>query len=356
MHQMLLFMIISHQILHVACLQILRIDNTSLIPITPTNFTTLLNADCHQCICAALANHSAALNCFGNDTCQLFANIPLRYRFQPVAQAKLYFPTGSLPNASQCCMPDLNVLLAKLNNATKISVSQPGPQCLVVDDHGYLVTIKDWGPNMTRFIPQNLTVVDRKGVSQSNSKTIAFYGNAYYIGTESNIIEVVDSTSLSTVKVITDSRIGHARDIIFLRDGQTMVVASNNNQKLVFFNRSSSSSVNYTYSYQVSTSYVGPHGLWYVNDSFFYVTSWDVNSVYSYATTNGVTWNETLFANVNSVGGGGGATHVTVDECGRKWVSLVTSTMVIYDGNGTYLANFVYHQLESSMPCLWIIM
>ena len=80
---------------------------------------------------------------------------------------------------------------------------------------------------------------------------------------------------------------------------------------------------------------------WYVNDSFFYATSWDVNSVYSYATTNGVTWNETLFADVNSVVSGAGVTRVTVDECGRKWVLRDSNTMIIYDDNGTHIRNFV---------------
>ena len=189
--------------------------------------------------------------------------------------------------------------------------------------------------------PQNLTRIDRKGLSQSNSKSIAFNGNAYFIGMESNIIEVVDSTTLATVNVIADSHINHVRDIIFLRGGQTMVVASNGNNKLVFFNRSNSSSVNYTFAYEVPTTYSGPHGLWYVNDSFFYATSWDARSVYSHATANGVTWNQSLFANLNSVMSGYGSTHVTVDECGRKWVSLVANKMIIYDDNGTYIGNFV---------------
>ena len=145
MHQILMIMVVVQQISLVVCIQIPRIDNVSLIPITPTNFTTIFNSTCDQCICSALANHSAALNCFpNNNTCELFDRVPIRYRLQPVGQAQLYFPRGSLPNASQCCMPDLNELLKKLNNATKISVVQTGPRSLVVDDHGYIVTIQNW--------------------------------------------------------------------------------------------------------------------------------------------------------------------------------------------------------------------
>ena len=347
MHLRLLAMLILWSILDVSCVQIPWIDNASIVPMSTTTFTNIHNSTCDQCICTALANHSAALNCFlGNDTCQLFDQVPIRYRLQPGVQAKLYFISGSVPNASQCCMPDLNVLLDKLKNATMTTANQPSPRCLAVDNHGYIVTIKSWNPNMSRFSPSNLTLVDVIPLLQGNIQSIAFHGDAYYIGSNTNSIEVVDSNTVSTVNIIMHPNVSGVRDMIFLRDGQTMVVASTGNNKLVFFNRSSSSSVNYTYSYAVSTSYPAPHGLWYVNDSFFYATSWDVNSVYSYVTTNGVTWNETLFANVNSLVSGAGAAHVTVDECGRKWVSRGSNTTIIYDSGGTHIGNFILPSTE----------
>ena len=126
--------------------------------------------------------------------------------------------------------------------------------------------------------------------------SIAFHDQAYYIGTDSLTIEVIDSLSSSTVNVINHASLNGVRDIMFLRDGQTMVAASTWRQKLVFFNRSSTSSFNYSFAYEVSTSYLAPHGLAYVNDSFFYATSWDGNRVYSHATSDGVTWTETLVA------------------------------------------------------------
>ena len=118
-----------------------------------------------------------------------------------------------------------------------------------------------------------------------------------------------------------------------------MVACSISGQTLVFLNRSSFSPINYTFAYQTTPSYPLPHGLWYVNDSFLYATSWTGNSVYSHATTDGVTWIETLFTNVNTVVSGDGAADVTVDECGRKWVSRNAGTMIIYDRSGTYVGN-----------------
>ena len=237
-------------------------------------------------------------------------------------------------------MPDLNVLLAKLKNATMISVNQSYARCLALDKYGYLVNVHDGGNTINRYWPLNLTLVDQIPLTQSNAISITFYGNAYYVGSGVNTIEVVDSSSRQMVNVITHSDMRDVHDIIFLGNGQTMVVSSTGNQTIVFFNRSSTSPVNYTYAYHIVTSFPALHGLRYVNDSFFYATSWNRNSVYSYATIDGLTWNETLFANVNNVVNGATAAHVTIDECGRRWISTFQNTMVIYDSDGAYIGNF----------------
>ena len=236
-------------------------------------------------------------------------------------------------------MPDLNVLLAKLKNATMISIDQNSPRCLALDKYGYLVNVHDGGNTINRHWPLNLTLVDQIPLSQSNAISMTFYGNAYYMGLGVNTIEVVDSSSRQIVNVITHSYMRDVHDIIFLGNGQTMVVSSTGNQTIVFFDRSSTSPVNYTYAYHIVTSFPAPHGLRYVNDSFFYATSWNRNSVYLYATIDGLTWNETLFANVNNVVNGATAAHVTIDECGRRWVSIFQNTMVIYDSDGAYIGN-----------------
>ena len=221
-----------------------------------------------------------------------------------------------------------------------ITVSQTKPRCLGLDNHGHLVTVHHGGSTINRYSSLNLTLVDQIPLTQSGAASITFHGDAYYIGTDSSNIEVVDSNTLLTVNVITHPNISGVRDIIFLGDGQIMVVSSTNNQRILFFNRSNTSSVNYTFAYELSTSYSGPHGLWYVNDSFFYATSWNANSVYSYATVDGVTWNETLFANVNTIVASGGVTHVSVDGYERRWMSRGGNTMLIYDSSRVYVGNF----------------
>ena len=238
-------------------------------------------------------------------------------------------------------MPNLTLLLSRLKNATTIVVTQTNPRRLAIDRYGYLITIRYGGTGIRRFNPLNLTFVNQIPLTQASIRTVAFNGNAYFVGTDSNTIEVVDSTSLSTVNVIRHSDISWVRDTIFLRDGQTMIVSSTNNQKLLFFNRSSIAPVNYTYSYQISTLYPSPHGLCRVDDSLFHATSWDWNSVYSHAatTTNGATWNTSLLVNVNTVVNSGGVTHLMVDECGRRWASGISNTLLIFDRSGAYIGN-----------------
>ena len=171
-------------------------------------------------------------------------------------------------------------------------------------------------------------------------RSLAFYGNAYYLGSDTNTVQIVDSNTLSTVNLITHPNISGVRDIMFLRDGQTMVVTSTYNQKLFFFNRSNTSTVNYTYSYQLLTAYQSPHGLWYVNDSFFYATSWNGKTVYAHATADGVTWTETLFADTSLKASSSGASNMIIDECERRWITIPNSGMIIYDSGGSFLGRF----------------
>ena len=337
---MFLNMLIAWPIVAVTCVQISRIDNVFLIPIATVNITTILDSTCDQCICLALDSHSAAMNYFlEKHACQLFDRVPITYQLQPYAQATLYLSSGSSPNASQCCMPDLNLLIEKLANAMITPADQPNPRCLALDNHGYLVTVQYGANVIMRYSSPDLILIDRIPLSESEAKSITFHDNAYYVGTDSKSIEVVDSNSLLTVNVITDPTMSGVRDIVFLHDGDTMVVSSINNQKILFFKRASASSVDYTLSYEISTSYPAPHGLWYVNDSFFYATSWDANSVYSYTTEDGVTWTEKLFADVSLVADGG-VSHVMVDACERRWVSRADSTLFIYDSEGKLIGKF----------------
>ena len=57
--------------------------------------------------------------------------------------ARLYFPQGIFPNASQCCMLDVNRLVDKLDTADRISFNIDQSRCLAFDNHGSLVTVSD---------------------------------------------------------------------------------------------------------------------------------------------------------------------------------------------------------------------
>jgi hypothetical protein len=134
---------------------------------------------------------------------------------------------------------------------------------------------------------------------------------------------------------ISVSALNSARDIIFLNSGQTMVVASSSNNRLLFFNRSSAVSYNYNLIGSQNVSCVYPHGLTYVNDTFFYLISWGNNNVYSYSNWgNSSAWTETLALNLWSTTGSSDGNHVSVDECGRLWVSLGQYGVRIYDSQG----------------------
>ena len=304
-------------------IQLPSIANVVLVPRLSRKFTTIYNSSCDQCLCLARANASDAVNCFpNNSTCQIFAKMPVSYRLQSDPEAILYFTNGAVPAPSQCCMPNTTLLIEKLQNAASTSIQLINPRCLTIDDHGFLVTVQELGSDLSRFDPHNLTLIDTTtfpGVEMSN---IAYQQGAYFLGTQSNSIVIVDSTTLSVINTMTVPGLSAVRDMIFLNDGQTMVVASASNKLLFFFNRSSSSTRNYAYMSNLTTSFIEPHGLTAGNDTLFYATSWGWRNVYSFVTSDGgVTWSETLFIDTQALASNRWGAHVTIDDCQRFWFS-----------------------------------
>jgi hypothetical protein len=329
-------------ILSVKCAQFSQIENVTLVPRFPTNVTTMYNATCGQCLCQAFTDTSVAVNCFlGNNTCQLFNYIPSRYRLERASQARLYLIGGSLPPPSQCCMPDVDQLIEKLSTASIQSVDLTSPRCLVIDNHGFLVTVQEWQPYLHRFDPHNLTLIDTTTFSGSYMSNIAYHQGAYFLSTQSDTILIVNSTTRSVIRTVTASGLSGVRDMIFLKDGQVMIVASANNNQLFFFSRSNSSIRDYTYTSQMSVASVLVHGLAYVNDTFFYSTSWESTSIYYYTTNDdGVTWIETLLVSAQSLSMHHWGAHVTVDECQRLWLATSDIGLLIYGVQGRLLGNF----------------
>ena len=330
-------------ILPAPCNGIPFIAYVSLVPRSSKSITTLYNSSCDQCLCSAFANGSVAVNCFlNNNTCQLFAYAPASYGLQSNPKATLYFINKTLPSPSKCCMPNTTLLIQKLQNASSISINFSNPRCLVIDDHGFLVTVEEHKSNISRFDPRSLVLINTTMFLNSSMNTLAYHQGAYFLGTDNNTILIVNSSSLTlinTVKAL--GKIDAPRDIIFLKDGQIMIVASGKNRQLLFFNRSSGPVRDYAFVSNMSVSYNWPHGLWYVNDTFFYATSYEWKTVYSYATSdNGATWNESVYINSTGLSSSRWIGHVMVDDCGRRWLSTADTGLLIYNAQGQLLGTF----------------
>ena len=254
-----LVILISLAIHPITCTPLPFIVNVSLVSRFPTNFTIIYNSSCDQCLCLAHLHASAAVNCLSNNnTCQLFATVPARYRLQPATQSILYFTNGIIPSPSQCCMPNTTSLIEKLHNATAPSVLLQQARCLVLDDHGFLVTVQEGKSNLSRFNAQDLTLIDTTTFSSFLMNNVAYHQGAYFLATQSNNILVVNSTNLTLISTVNAPGLNELRDMMFLQGGQIMVVASAYNKTLLFFNRSTESPRNYTFVSQVSTSFDVP--------------------------------------------------------------------------------------------------
>ena len=336
-------------IILVNSIQIPYINNVTLQPGYTSNSTLIINKTSDQCLCLSTLSYPA-VNWFPNKTCQLFFVFPPTYKIEMTAGARLYFPRQSFPNASQCCMPDINYLLNKLQQATLTFLTVSNPRDLIIDNLGYLVTVEMSLNFLDRFDATNLTTITHQSIQNNYQMTIAYNQGAYFIAPNNqNFMVVIDSQNLTLLNYITMTGVNGPRGIMFLNSGQTMVVTSNSNNSLVFFNRSSLAPIQYTFTSSQVVNYFGPHGLWRVNDSFFYVTSYTNNSIYSYSATDTNTqWNETLFINLLKFNNTGGSTNMATDECGRFWFSLECGTVLIYNQQGTLLGNYTTTSFDVS--------
>jgi hypothetical protein len=338
----MLFLFISYILLSihsVNSIPIPFIQNATLHTGYFENRSQLINGTCNECLCMSPFSYSA-VNCYPNNTCQLFSTFPGSYQIQTTPGGRLYFPQKSFPNASQCCMPDINYLLNKLRMATIISINVSNPRDAVIDDHGYLVTVEVHTNNLDRFNPINLSKINSIALPNTAQMAVVYFKDAYYIATSSSPMTVIDSENLTLLTSI-PTQISGIRGIIFLNNGQTMVVTSYYDNRVVFFNRTSLVSIQYNTSFSQSTNFSGPHGMWRVNDSFFYVTSYPGFSLYSFRAT-GIhnQWIQTVVLPYTNTNGQGGAVHVTIDECGRFWSTFEMNTIFIHDQQGQYIGNW----------------
>ena len=236
----ILFVLLT-SIVHVNTIQIRLINNSIFTPISTSNFTIVQNRSKDECLCLTVFHHTA-MNYFHNGTCQIFTTLPCAYQVRLRIQVEHYLIDQSLSLARQSCAANLTYLINKLNNTIPDNLNVIKPRCLVIDNHGYLVTIRNMQSLLVRYDPRNLTLIDQTPLVASYPLTITFSDGAYYIASYFNNITVINSTTLATVNMISSSYINKPRDIIFINNGNTMIIASSGNNFLLFFNRSNASS------------------------------------------------------------------------------------------------------------------
>ncbi|CAF0788416.1 unnamed protein product [Adineta ricciae] len=356
----MIFRLLFLTIIAVHPIQIPFIDQAILIAKSTTNMTILTNQTCQQCLCRF---HSAytALNWFSNNTCQLFYSYPRVYTVDGLSNARLYFLQGIFPNASECCMSN-SYVFQQLDTAPTIRTNVSKPRCLVIDNYGYLVTVSQKTKDIIRLYPANLSIVNQttSPVFTDTPTSISYYDEAYYIGFDIYIL-ILHTNNFSVLANITTASLLFSRDIGLLHNGQIMIVLSTGNNYILFFNRTDNVSRQYTYLDQQLVTYPSPHGFWYVNDTYFYVTSWATNSIYSYLATNNITiWSENLFIDAGSTTSSPGGNHLTIDDCGRYWFALGANGIYIFDQQGNLLKNesriasFIFHTLLTDDYVMYI--
>ena len=321
----------------ISAIRIPLLQNATLIPISNASSTIINNQTCDQCLCRMNSSH-LALNCFPSNTCQFFSTYPRTYTIQSISQARLYFLQQILPDPSQqCCMPNTSYLMSKINTANGISVNMATPHCMVLDNDGYVVTVSAANNSFVRLYPRTLSIANQVALLSfpGSIRTVIYYNESYYIGFD-NLIILMNATDFTVIENISASVPQGVRDMIFLQDRQTLVVTATDSRYILFFNRTD----NYSLIYEQPVTYSNPHGLTHINDSFFYVTSWGDNTVYSYsAMSNSVVWMERLILDARSVAPTPSGNHLRIDECGRYWFILGDNGIRIFDDQGSLLAN-----------------
>jgi hypothetical protein len=239
-------------------------------------------------------------------------------------------------------MPNLTYVLDKLTTATPTYANVPSPRCLALDNYDYLVTLSQTNNSLFRFNSTNMTLISQTLYSFTSPMNLKYYNQNYYIAI-SDYVLVIDGNNLTISNNITAANFSGTRDMMFLNNGDTLVVVSTNNNYLFFFNRTDNVSTDYSLVYGQLVNYSYPHGLFYINDNYFYATSWGSSTVYSYsAIQNSTQWRENLFINAAPFASIQSGNHITTDECGRFWFSLSNYDIMIFDDRGDFLSNFTF--------------
>jgi hypothetical protein len=121
------------------------------------------------------------MNCFPNETCQVFVTFPVIYQIEVTPGGRLYFPGQLFPNVTQSCTSNITYLLTKLEMANISSISVLSPRDAVIDNHGYLVTIEVNTNYLDRFNPTTLNRINHISIPYSLQTAVTYFNGAYYI-------------------------------------------------------------------------------------------------------------------------------------------------------------------------------
>lgn len=148
-------------------------------------------------------------------------------------------------------------------------------------------------------------------------------------------IFILSSKNMSVITAIPlNTNMNVYRAIIFLRNNTLMLVASSTTSEILFFNVNSPTNLTLLSSLSISLQLAC--GLYAVNDSFVYVTSWTgAKPIYTLVDVNH-TW--ILSPLPNTVTASGEKTfQTTIDSCGRLWLGITSYGFRIFDRWGRTL-------------------
>ena len=216
------------------------------------------NRTCQRCLCEALNSSSSmnymAVNCFvTTSVCQFFQSYPASYKIASTSGSQLYFLHNTFPSASQCCMPNITDLLNRLmmTITTPLSLTFQ-PAAFGYDEQNPTdAIVSGWSSDTIAWF-NPLTMILSRSTSLPNGLTVTLYNNQLLTSTSSSrSIFVSDESTLTLLVNVSYSSLNQVRKIIFLNNGQTMAIPTQDNSTVTLFNINSPSN----YTLQVNESF-----------------------------------------------------------------------------------------------------
>ena len=218
------------------------IQDVALQPIGTryVNKTTTINGTCDECKCKIFGGNSSAnnvaLNCFPNNTCQLFLTFPVSYKLQYSATARLYFLRGIFPNASRCCMPNITELVNRLKHTTPtvVQLSYTLGAIGYDDTRPDRAVVIGWDTgDLYWFNPWNMSTVKNQTIN--GHRSIALQNNSIFTAIDYNAtVTVFVDPTLASVANITYPSLQRVRKFLFMNNSRTIIATTQDDQSVTF--------------------------------------------------------------------------------------------------------------------------